>query len=333
MSYLRNSILATIVYYDIFNYPLTLVEIYKYMINPARIVKIEGGISEVSINSIVEELDKLEISGIIGTKNGFYFLNGRDDIYNLRMQRHKIADQKWKKFLKFVKYLALAPYLRGVFASGSMAINNTGEESDFDILVVAKSGHLYTCRFFLWVISSLAGARRKKHQKIAPDKLCFNHYIADDSLYIPHESIFNAQTYASLKPAMIAPGLIDNFYHANLWLNNYVYNFRPEKEFIRRSVTVPFIFKFIAESVESVLSLLKLDRRIETILRHFQQERIKKDPVTYSSGGRVIFTEQELEFHPYSFERIVINEYNRGVMRLGIVPYIKETDSGLLGVS
>src|SRR3989344_3659857 len=332
-TYLRNSVLATIIYYDIFDYPLTLVEIHKYLVNPGRLSNIQGGIGEIKLSDIIDELDRLVDPGIINQKNGFYFLNGRNDLYELRIERDKISARKWKKFLRMAKYLALASYLRGVFASGSMTIDNTTEESDFDVLIIIRSGRLYTCRFFLWAVSSFLGIRRKKHQKIAPDKLCFNHYIADDSLYIPHESIFNAQTYASLKPAMIAPGLIDNFYHANLWLNNYVYNFRPEKEFIRRSVTVPFIFKFIAESVESVLSLLKLDRRIETILRHFQQERIKKDPVTYSSGGRVIFTDQELEFHPYSFERIVINEYNRGVMRLGIVPYIKETDSGLLGVS
>lgn len=328
MAYLRNSILATVIYYDIFDYPLTLFEVYKYMINPARLVRIDKGIGDVGLSEVIEELDRLIASKIISSKNGFYFLNSRSELYDLRIERQKVADQKWKKFLKFVRYLALTPYLKGIFASGSMAINNTDEKSDFDVLIIAKSGRLYICRFFLWAISSLIGARRKKYEKVAPDKLCFNHYIVDDNLYIPHESIFNAQTYVNLKPVMIDSGLVDDFYNANSWLNNYVYNFQPQKEFVRRSVKAPVVFKLIAKTLEFIVSMLGINQ-IETILKRFQQERIKKDPATYSSGGRVVFTDKELEFHPQSFEKVVIEKYNRNLIKIGIISYVKETDSGL----
>lgn len=328
MSYLRNSILATLVYYDVFDYPLTLLEVYKYLINPGRISRITGGIGEIKISDISEELDRLAGSGTIGHKNGFYFLKERNEIYDLRLERHKIADRKWKKFLKMVRFLALAPYLRGVFASGSMAINNTDDESDFDILVIAKSGRLYTGRFFLWLISSLGGIRRKKHEKIAPDKLCFNHYITDDRLYIPHESIFNAQTYVNLKPVMIGTELADEFYSANLWLNNYVYNFHPQREWARRSVNRPVLFKFIAKTAEFFLDIT-FGNKIESIFKNFQQKRIKSDPATYEPGGRVIFTDKELEFHPRSFERVVIEKYKANLAKLGVVARIDENDSGL----
>ncbi|MDO8495845.1 MAG: hypothetical protein Q7S43_00105 [bacterium] len=327
-TYLRNSVLATIIYYDIFDYPLTLVEIYKYLINPGRLSMIKGGIGEIKLSDISDELDKLVDPGTVNEKNGFYFLSGRSDLYELRIERDKISARKWKKFLSMVKFLALAPYLRGVFASGSMAINNTTEESDFDVLVIIRSGRLYTCRFFLWAISSFLGIRRKKNRKIAPDKLCFNHYITDDNLYINHESIFNAQTYINLKPAMIKSEIIDRFYVENIWLNNFAYNFHTQKNFVGRSVKPPIILLILAKALEFILNFSFGDT-LERVFKYGQQKRIKSDPITYESGGRIIFTDQELEFHPHSFERIVIEKYRTNLKRFGIVPYIDEEDSGL----
>lgn len=328
MLYLRNSILATVVYYDIFDRPLTLLEVYKYLINPGRIFRITEGLGEIGMNELAGELDRLVNSGIIGHKNGFYFIGGRGHLYEDRMRLDNISVQKWKKFLLIGKFLVLAPYLRGVFISGSMAINNADEKSDFDVLIVSKAGRLYTCRFFLWLISSLIGVRRKKYQKIAPDKLCFNHYITDSHLYIPHESIFNAQAYANLKPAMISPELVDRFYTANLWLNGYVYNFRPQKEFTKRSVKTTGILVIIGRMGEFVLNSY-LGDWLESFFKKYQQKRISDDPNTYQSGGRVVFNDNELEFHPHSFEKVVIERYNRGLEKLGITPYRKESDSGL----
>ncbi len=328
---LRNPILATIIYYDIFNYPLTLVEVYKFLINPGRIVRLEGGIGEIDLGDIFNELDRLIKSRIIGEKNGFYFIGNREELYQLRIEKYKIADEKWKKFLRLAKFLALAPYLRGVFASGSLAVSNTEKSSDFDVLIIAESGRLYTCRLFLWLISSVLGARRKKHQKIAPNKLCFNHYITDDNLRLTHESLFNAQTYINLKPAMIEPEMIDKFYASNLWLNSYAYNFKAQKDFTGRSVKPPIVFKIFA-GVSEVILVSYLGDWLEKALRFLQQKRIKNDPVTYESGGRIVFTDKELEFHPHSFEGIVIEKYKRGLDKAGIVSYIKEMNSGLSGM-
>jgi len=327
-SYLRNSILATIVYYDIFDYPLTLLEVYKFLINPGRVVRVTGGLGEIDLGDVLKEIRDLVKSGILGQKNGFYFLSSHDNLYGLRINNQKITDQKWKKFLKVVKFLALAPYLRGVFASGSMALGNTTEESDFDVLIIAKPGRLYTCRLFLWLISSLLGVRRKKNEKIAPDKLCFNHYITEDNLALVHRSLFNAQTYINLKPAMIKPELIDKFYISNLWLNDYAYNFKVQKDFTRRNINTPRFFKFLAKIGEFILDV-SLGDWFEELSKHRQQKLIRNNPITYRSGGRITFNNKELEFHPHSFEKVVVEEYGKGIRRVGVVPYVEERDSGL----
>ena len=88
-------------------------------------------------------------------------------------------------------------------------------------------------------------------------------------------------------------------------------------------------FLTFAKFCEAILDSVPGDL-IEGILRNIQQGRIEGDPVTYQSGGRVIFTDQELEFHPHSFEVKVLERYKLGLKKAGVISYIEEKDSGLL---
>src|SRR3989344_9007594 len=125
MDYLRDSIFATLAYYDIFDFPLTLLELHKYLINPGRVAKLTmEGVGEIKLADIKSELEYLAESGRVQTKNGFYFLPSERDLFGTRILREKIFAQKWRKLLKLGKYFALAPYVRGVWVSGSMATAN-----------------------------------------------------------------------------------------------------------------------------------------------------------------------------------------------------------------
>ncbi|MBI2062607.1 MAG: hypothetical protein HYT64_02875, partial [Candidatus Yanofskybacteria bacterium] len=231
MTLLRNLIIATLAYYDILDFPLTLLEVNKYLINPRRFCSPRSDLGvirsdlKITTGQVREGLGSLISIGAIGSENGFYFLPGRGALRELRIEREKIAAQKWKKFLSIAKWFGAVPYLRGIFASGSLAINNTGRESDFDVLTVAKSGRLYTCRIFLSLAASLFRARRTRSDLVAPDKFCFNHYITDGNLNIKHESLYNAQAYVNLKPVTAENNLVEKFYIANNWLGKYIYNF------------------------------------------------------------------------------------------------------------
>lgn len=324
----RGSILATLAYYDILDVPLTLFEVHKFLVNPARLTNIPIHES-ITLGQIDEELQALVKLGTIQTKNGFYFLSDRERLYDIRIEREKISAAKWKKFLKTAHWFQAVPYLRGMLASGSMALGNTDDESDFDVLVIAASGRLYTCRVLLSLMASIFGARRKRFDKTAPDKFCFNHYITDASLPIRHESLYNAQTYIHLKPVLVGDELFEDLYASNLWINKYVYNFRPANHFVRRNVKPSIGLRSIAVLGEFFLNN-KLGDFLEGTLKKYQHHRIKSNPVTYEKGGRIVFNDGELEFHPHSFEAKAIDRYNRALRNFGIVPLEEEKDSGLV---
>lgn len=246
---------------------------------------------------------------------------------DIRMQRSAVAQKKWIRFLSVSRWLLAAPFIEGMFASGSLAMDNTDDESDFDVLVIARSGRLYTCRVFLWLISSLLGARRGRFEDVAPDKLCFNHFITHAHPRIVHESLFTAHTYARLRPLFTRGDVGHVFYAANAWINTYLYHFKPRPEDVR-SVTIISGVRWCARICEWLLSG-RMGDGLERMVRTYQHRRIEKNPVTYESGGRIVWNDTELEFHPRSFEKTVLMRYKSGLLQAGIQSYTDEKDSGL----
>lgn len=322
---LRNSILATLIYYDILDFPLTAPEIHRYLINPGRLHQ-GPSIGDITQNQIAESLDGLIRDGLVGLKKGFYFLQGRGGLCALRSERENIAEKKWKKFLRISKWFQAVPYLRGILASGSLALNNTDHDSDFDVLAVARSGRLYTCRIFLSFVASIFRARRTRYEKSAPDKFCFNHYITDGNLNIKYESLFNAQTYANLKPVFVNNEIFSHFYADNTWVSKYIYGFRPGTGSDKVS---PDRFLLIIAKIGEFVLNSRLGDLVENWAKKYQQKRIKENPATYEPRGRVVFNDNELEFHPRSFEALAIDKYNQNLKKFGITSFAEEKDSGL----
>ncbi len=324
---IREAVLSTISYYDGLDFPLTGFEVWRYLVSPQRLVKKETVIEEVSVVQILEELEKLHAAGLLEEEWGMYTLAGRRELVEERMSNEKIAAQKWRRLRRRAWWFQLCPWVRGIFVSGSMALGNTTRESDFDMLVIMQSGRLYLGRVFLSALTSLMGVRRTRYERIAPDKFCFNHYITTEKLTIEHESLYNAQTYAHVVPLMIDTSLSGRFFSANIWMHKYVYNFTPWLDTVYREVTENGALRSIARGIESCGDNLIGDW-LEKQTRVYQQKRIAMNPATHESGGRVVATDTELEFHPRSFERTVLDHYNALAGRLKFSE-CKEEDSGL----
>ena len=128
-----------------------------------------------------------------------------------------------------------------------------------------------------------------------------------------------------MKPVIISSEVLEKFITSNGWVNSYCCNFRQSG--LYRNIKPNKLMFGLAKGGEALLNNFFGDI-LEKMLMAFQQKRIKNNPATYESGGRIIFTDKELEFHPRSFERVVIYNYNNGLKKFGVLG-IKEKDSGL----
>jgi len=326
MTNLEKAILATIVYADVLNRPLTGWEVFRYqglsLEAPPRTV----------LDLILKTLENSqELGKFITQKNGFYFLKGRGKIVRERIARQKLADRKWKKTRKIIWWLQGIPYIRMVLVSGSLAMNNPGQESDIDLLIVTQAGRIWTCRALTTLFIHCIGQRR--HQHLTKDRICLNHYITDQSLDIKHKSLYNAVSYAHLVPLLELDGLFyQNFQQANQWIQGRVLAAIPPRHALGlnlRKIRYSFFLNMTRKFKEKILNSW-LGDWAEQALKNIQVRHIKKDPLTYKKGGRVIFNDRELEFHPDSPEKWILEKYNQKMQALDFPELGQEKDSGLL---
>ena len=345
MENLEKSIITTICYYDTLDYPLTGFEIYRYLVTLSnspivrgRTIRGSESIADISFNDILNVLENSsELKKIIQGKNGFYFLKGREKILPQRIKRQKLADQKWKKARKIIRLLQIIPYLRMIAVSGSLALGNTRKNSDIDLLIVTKSGRIWTCRTLITILITLLG--KKRHKEKTRDRICLNHYITDKSLKIPFESLYNAQTYARLvnvyelnflplKKREIEKGYFRQFQESNLWVKNYLVFWLSAKAGNLRMIKKNKLLISFAKFTEVILDN-RLGNWIENMLGKWQEKRIKADLLYKKPGGRITADKSQIEFHPESHEVRIVKKFNQKMKDLGLPELANQKDSGL----
>lgn len=339
MSKLSPAILATIIYYDILDFPLTAGEIFKFLINPSRLGRKATATSvawtapapeDLIIRRSPEELmsclDILVKNGKIEEKTGFYFLQGRASLGEERIEKNKIAELKWKKTRRYLWLTQAVPYLEAIFANGSLALGHMNEESDLDVLIIARNGHIWLVRLLLSLLLSFLGIRRKNKERIAPNKICLNHYISTASLEIPFYSLYNAQTYAHLTPVYWRDWkIIERFWKKNSpWIEKFICRWEQPDAYQKRAVSRSQFLSRLQFILEKILERTGLTGLLEKLSRKIQLGRINTN-----LPGRITVDDRQLEFHPYSAEKDVLRKYNRAVAARPIFGRYEETDSGL----
>lgn len=212
-------------------------------------------------------------------------------------RRQKVLyDEKWIKFQERTWPLRFIPFVDFALAAGSMALGNVKPQSDFDVIISARNGRIFTARAFAILLFGLLGWRRKKlnHKEEAADKICLNHFITEKSYRLsgPHD-LYWQKLYRSLVPLFGSTEKIRKFFSANSdWLGAPVV-FVDDLRYERAGAAWPRVI------IERVLSG-KLGNRLENFLKTIQVRRIerglKNDPPGYKP--RIIYGDEELEFHP-----------------------------------
>jgi hypothetical protein len=288
---LSKNILSTITYYDVLEYPLTSFEIWKYLIENQEIEKQdqENNNYIFSLAEVVAELEEKEIQKYIETYQGFYFLNGRKNLVAERIEKNKISESKLKKAQKIVFWLRAVPFVKMVAVAGRVGAKSASQGSDIDMLIMCKHGKIFTGRFLVTTMIQFLGRRR--HNNKITNRFCLNHFLSDNGeIYIC--DLYSSHNYVFLTP-LYGGENFGKFLEKNQWIGKY----RPNFSFLENNAKEVRDSKFSA-GVRKILEILFSATWIEKILKKWQSDKIKKNPLTQKKGGVILCSDIELSFWP-----------------------------------
>lgn len=195
---------ASVIYHNLFDYPLSFADLVRW--------------------ESVKQLPNTNFQFSITNKRGYYFLEGREGLIYKRVSRKRISAKKMKIAKKVTKILSFIPGIKMVGITGSLAMQNSSEDSDIDLMIVAKDGNLWTTRLIVYFLINIFGIqKRSPNDKIQKDKICLNIWLDEGDLSWKQKdrNIYTAHEIAQIIPLVNKDKIFEKFLFQNKWILDY----------------------------------------------------------------------------------------------------------------
>ncbi len=291
---LSDRIIQTLKFFDLQDYPLTALEVERFLIadRPGLKKRLDDKFeledqtnppSSVHLDTVLLQLSALVQDGKITQQNGFYTLLNRQPLVAQRLANYRFGLYREKLIRRYIWATKYLPFVRGIALGGSQALGLQKATSDIDLLIITDPNRMWVARTFLMAYFQIFGVRRYQ-QKIA-NRFCLNHYLAQPKEVDAERNLYKAMEYSRLRP-LVFTETINAFLESNLpWIKLFFPNMTAgEVKQSPRPVlqhALEFIFKGSFGSW--------LDKQ----LSRWQSSRIRQDQF-------VFIRSDELSFHPES---------------------------------
>jgi Nucleotidyltransferase domain len=224
LSKAETSVIKTLLYFNLFNYPLTIEEIEKYSTH---------GVNGFELKETVQ---RLLYTKLIFAHGEFYSVNQDKGISESRIAENELAKEMMPKARQYSKIISLFPFVRGVFISGSLSKGVMKKDGDVDYFIITKANRLWVCRTLLVLFKKIFLLNSHKY-------FCVNYFVDEENLEIREKNIFTATEIVSLIP-MYNFSLYLSFIAANKWIFELLPN-STKPFFISHKSKQPFIKRAI----------------------------------------------------------------------------------------
>jgi hypothetical protein len=299
----ETAILRTVAYADVFDYPLTLDQIHRYLVGVAASPSIVH--QALHSNRLVPRR--------LTCTDSYYSLAGREATVQTRLRRAEIAARLWPTARRYGLSIASLPFVRMVAITGTLAMGNGEADADIDYLIV-------TAPHRVWLARSLAIAlvHRGRLERV---EICPNYVVSTDALDQFDRTFFSAHELAQMVP-LYGLDVYNRLIHSNGWARAYLPNAfdldvsrhpaesaRPHASRIRRS---------LKQGVERVLQgkLGNLWERRESSAK-IHQLSIE---AAYSEASAAAFTPQRCKGHMDDHGNHIQRAYTQRLEGLAIDP-------------
>ena len=214
---LESAVRETMVYYDLFDYPLSGVELWKYLISA----------ESYSLDEVIQTANQHKE---IAFDRGFFCIKGKEWVIGERMDRYNTALRLRKKLYRWRWVFRSIPFMRAVYISGPLAQDAPHKESDIDLILFSKHNRLWTSRFFMTTVLKVFRARPQyiptlqKMRGTNKGKLCCNLWVSDEKNSLEPYALPPTDSHFALWLKHITPLWVSDeqvskkFVHDNSWI-------------------------------------------------------------------------------------------------------------------
>ncbi|HEU5291855.1 MAG TPA: hypothetical protein VFU05_14495 [Cyclobacteriaceae bacterium] len=297
----ETGVIRTLLYFDIFHYPLTLEEIIKF--HPQKNTR----------ENIVNAISLLRNKLVVFKLDNFYSLHPNPANAQRRKAGNELAKKRLQTARKFSWLISKFPFVRAIMLSGSLSKDYMEASSDIDYFIITEPGRL-------WITRGLLGLFKRLFLLNSHKFFCTNYLIDSQSLEIEEKNIYTAMETTTLIP-VYGKALYEKFVIKNQWTRNHLPNMDTHRNaFIAEKIS------FLKNIVEKMLSG-SAGEKIDLFFMNLAVNRWKKQ-----FGDSFSSKDFELAFkskrsvsknHPRFFQKQILNNYQEKIEQFELLNNIK----------
>jgi hypothetical protein len=237
VSSIEQGILYALSYADIYDYPLTLPQLHRYLVGiPATMAEVASVVegSTWSRRQLVKQ-------------GPYYMLHGRESLAELRRQRTVNAHKMWIRARYFARAIADIPFVKMIALTGALTMDNVESGDDFDYLIVTEAGNLWLARFL--IVQLIVKPALRKGEEVCPNYIVTERALVFDQ----HEQdLYHAHELTQMVP-MYGEPIYSRLRAANRWTDRFLPNARGAPS---AAQTLPLIAKRKNNLTEGFLDIV-----------------------------------------------------------------------------
>ena len=296
---LRSSILKTLAYFDLFNYPLSLEDIRRFLD-----VEADEVVIETEVRSLLRQAR-------VYRTGPYYSLQDNPALADRRQKGEVHADELLLIAARNAKLLYQFPFVRGVCISGSLSKRFADERADIDYFIITRANRLWIARTLMHLFKKLSYMRGHQH------RFCMNYYIDEEALEIKEKNIFTATELLTLMP-MCGNGALDQFFEANSWTSLYLPHYR-DRHWVDKGYHRTSLLKRMLEALFNNRLGDRFEKKLQSITdRRWKKKtergdlNMKGDPMALQCSSHYSRPD------PENFQQKVLARFYRRLKEVGI---------------
>lgn len=282
----EKGILRALLYFDIFDYPLTENEIANF--SPFQL----NGDLKASLDALVDKK-------IVYQFEQYYTLHDKGHLVQRRTSGNRLAEKQLKIARRISKFISMFPFVRAVWLSGSISKDFMDEQSDIDYFIITEPRRL-------WIVRTAMAFFRRVFFMNSRKYFCTNYFIDSENLEISEKNIFTAVEVTTLKP-MFGKKYFHDFQTVNKWCDEYLPNRMPQNG-LKDESALPF-----KKTAEKLLSFPIYDRVDRWLMnRGLARWKKKYDHLLTAWDFSIAFqsTPSVSRSHPGFYQKKVLSQYD-----------------------